>query len=122
MCVHRCLDEYIHRTALIRENLETVGEEKHSLILSYVYPNKPVKSATLARYTKELLGMAGVDITVFTTHSTRSASTSKGNNLGLSLKDITAAAGWKGEHTFQKFYNFRVAKNLGQELLRAVPK
>ena len=32
--------------------------------------------------------MAGIDITVFTTHSICSASTSKANSIGLSIKDI----------------------------------
>ena len=32
--------------------------------------------------------MAGIDITVFTTHFICSASTSKANNIGLSIKDI----------------------------------
>ena len=40
--------------------------------------------------------MAGIDITVFTTHSICSASTSKANNIGLSIKDIQKAAVWKG--------------------------
>ena len=63
--------------------------------------------------------MAGIDITVFTTHSTRSASTSKANNMGLSLKDISKAAGWKGGSTFQKFYKFKVDKNFGTTLMQA---
>ena len=111
--------EYLNRTSLIRENLPTDKEEKHSLILSYYPPHRPVKSATLARYVKDTLGEAGIDITVFTTHSTRSASTSKANNMGLSLKDISKAAGWRGDSTFQKHYKFRVTKNIGTVLLNA---
>ena len=118
-CVYSCIMEYMKRTELIRENLPREDEEKLSFILSYHPPHMPVKSATLARYVKDTLGEAGIDITVFTTHSTRSASTSKANNLGLSLKDISKAAGWRGESTFQKHYKFRVTKNLGTELLGA---
>ena len=118
-CIYRCLVEYLRRTNLIRENLPTEREEKHALILSYHPPHRPVKSATLARYVKETLGEAGIDITVFTTHSTRSASTSKANNMGLSLKDISKAAGWRGDSTFQKHYKFRVTKNFGTVLLNA---
>ena len=88
-------------------------------MLSYVYPHRPVKSATLARYVKEMLAMAGVDVTVFTTHSTRAASTSKGNNLGLSLRDLNKAAGWRGDSTFRQFYKFRITRNLGQVIQRA---
>ena len=118
-CVYSCLEEYLERTKLTRENLPREDDEKLPLILSYHPPHNPVKSATLARYVKEMLGEAGIDITVFTTHSTRSASTSKGNNLGLSLKDISKAAGWRGESTFQKHYKFKVTKNLGTALLCA---
>ena len=118
-CVYKCLEEYLSRTQLLRENLPIPEEGKLALILSYAYPHYPVKSATLARYVKDMLGCAGIDLTVFTTHSTRSASTSKANNLGLSLKDISKAAGWRGPSTFQRFYKFKVSKNFGTELLKA---
>jgi len=49
--------------------------------------------------------MAGIDITVFTAHSTRSASTSKANNMGLAIKDICKAAGWRTDSCFRKHYN-----------------
>ena len=44
--------------------------------------------------------MAGIDITVFTTHFVRSASTSNVNNIGLSINKIQKAACWKGSSTF----------------------
>ena len=110
LCIVKCLNEYIERTKLIRENS---CEDDKQLIISYAYPNKPVKSATIARYLKLFLQDAGIDITVFTPHSTRSASTSKANNLGLSLKEIAKAAGWKGGSTFQKYNKFPITKNLG---------
>ena len=118
LCVHNCLDEYLGRTRNIRENVMHEDEDKIPIILSYASPHRPIKSATLARYVKDFLLESGVDVTVFTCHSTRSASTSKLNNLGLSLKDISRAAGWKGASTFQKFYKFRVSKNPGLELLK----
>ena len=109
LCIVKCLNEYIERTRLIREN---ACEDDKQLIISYAYPNKPVKSATVARYIKLFLMDAGIDITVFTPHSTRAASTSKANNLGLSIKDIAKAAGWKGGSTFQRYYKFPITKNL----------
>ena len=115
LCIVQCLDEYIERTRLIREN--TCDDGNMQLILSY-HTFKPVEKATIARYVKTFLGEAGIDITVFTCHSTRSASTSKANNLGLSFKDIAKAAGWKSESTFQKFYNKPLRKTLGRVLLK----
>ena len=111
----KCLNEYIESTRLIRENAR---EDDKQLIISYAYPNKPVISAIVARYIKLFLMDAGIDITVFTPHSTRAASTSKANNLGLSIKDIAKAAGWKGGSTFQRYYKSPITKNLGKEILQ----
>ena len=76
----------------MRENLNGNPEE---LILSYACPFKPINSQSIARHIKLFLGMAGINTTVFTTHSIHSASTNKANNIGLSIKDIQKAAGWK---------------------------
>ena len=48
-CIYRCLQEYIRRTEQIRDSLPKKEGELLPLILSYAYPNLPVKSATLAR-------------------------------------------------------------------------
>jgi len=62
--------------------------------------------------------MAGIDVTVFSTHSIRHASTSKSNNMGLALKDIAKSAGWRSDSVFAKFYKLPIQeKNFGQELL-----
>ena len=66
--------------------------------------------------------MAGIDITVFMTHSVRSASTSKVNNIGLSIKDIQKAAGWKGRGTFRKHYKLPIITNFWDELVNAFTK
>ena len=66
--------------------------------------------------------MAGIDITVFATHSVRSASTSKANNIGLSIKDIQKAAGWKGSSTFRQHYKLPMIKHFGDELVNAFTK
>ena len=61
--------------------------------------------------------MCGIDITIFTAHSTRSASISTANNMGFSIKDIQKAAGWSGGSTFHKYYNLPVLKNFGSEIV-----
>ena len=63
--------------------------------------------------------MAGIDITVFTTHSVRSASTSKANNVRLSIKDIQKAVVWKGIGTFWKHYELTILTNFVDELVNA---
>lgn len=60
---------------------------------------------------------AGIDKTVYTNLSLRKASTSKVNNVGLSIKDISKAAGWKSRSVFQKHYKLPIRKNFGSEIL-----
>ena len=48
--------------------------------------------------------MAGIEKTVFKSNSVCSVSTSKANNIGISIKDIQKAAGWKCSTTFRKYY------------------
>ena len=57
-----------------------------------------------------------------TTHSVRSASTSKANNIGLSIKDIQKAAGWKGSSMFREHYKLPIIKNFRDELVNAFTK
>ena len=113
LCIVRCLNEYIDRSEESRKLLPDSGP----LILSYAAPYKPVGVSTIARYVKTFLGQSGVDINVFNAHSTRSASTSKLNNKGLSIKDICKAAGWSRESTFRKYYELPIAENFGEQLL-----
>ena len=117
LCPISCLETYLEMTKSFR--LLEDGIDRTQLILSFAGNHNPVKSATIARYIKSFLGKAGVDITVFTAHSVRKASTSKGNNMGLSVKDIAKAAGWSGESTFQRFYNLPIVVNLGSEILQS---
>jgi len=58
---------------------------------------------------------AGVDITAFKAHSTRSASTSAAHNAGISVADIMKAADWKRATTFRRFYHKN--SSFGQAIL-----
>ena len=48
--------------------------------------------------------MAGIDISIFTAHSTRSASASAAADSGITSSDILKAADWSTESVFRKFY------------------
>ena len=50
-----------------------------------------------------MLGQAGIDTELFSTHSTRCASTSKAIT-SVSSDVILVTAGWTEESTFRKFY------------------
>ena len=82
MCVENCLDAYLDRTKVGRDG-------KNQLLLSFIQPHKEVCSSTTSRWLKETLVLPGVtEILDFGGHSTRSASTSKAELSGLSLKRI----------------------------------
>ena len=118
ICPVECINAYLERTKLIRENS---CEDGHFFI-SYCHPYGGITSAqTIARYVRSFLIWAGIDLT-FTAHSTRSASTSKAYNEGLSLKDINKAAGWSNKcETFRKFYNMPLKRNFGKVILNSLP-
>ena len=48
--------------------------------------------------------MAGLNVEIFTPHSTRAASTSYAMNQGVPIKAKLTAAGWSQESTFVQFY------------------
>ena len=96
------------------KNLE---ENKDQLLLFNAYPQKPINCQSMARYIKLFLELSGINVTVFIAHSTRGSSTSKANNIGLYLKDIGKAAGWRGSSLFKKYYNLTLIKNFGEEIL-----
>ena len=54
---------------------------------------------------KDVLSSAGIDVSVFSAHSTRSASTSAALAGGASIESILKAASWSSDCTFATFYN-----------------
>ncbi|KYM97753.1 hypothetical protein ALC62_11564 [Cyphomyrmex costatus] len=77
-----------------------------SFFVSFRPPHKAVSSQTLSRWIKAVLGSAGVDISIFSAHSTRHASTSLAASKGISLDEIRRTAGWsETSTTFARFYN-----------------
>jgi len=98
LCIVYHIYEYLIRTEPLR------GECKQ-LFVSYIKPHKAVSKCTISRWIKILMRKAGIDMTVFTPHSTRGASTSAMARSGIPLKTIMQTAGWTNEHTFAVFYN-----------------
>ena len=92
-------------------------DNRNQLPLSYVYPHNPVNSQLIATYIKLFLGLYGIDIKVFITHSKRSVSNTKANNIGLSMKDIEKATGWNSSSNFRKFYKRPEYKNVEEKIL-----
>ena len=47
---------------------------------------------------------AGIDMSLFSPHSTRAAATSAGARMNVSIARIVRTAGWTGDSTFRKIY------------------
>ena len=65
-----------------------------------------------------MLAKAGIDIEKYSSHSTRSVSTSKAKIKGQSLSEINKAAGWKETSTFRRFYDKPVFKTFGHLVIQ----
>lgn len=110
---HLCLVTYIKlyttKMHLLRSN--------PCLLISYMKPHKPVTNSTVARWIRSTLQDAGIDVSIFSAHSSRTASTSYSANAHLPLADIFKAGGWLNARTFTEHYNKPISGNLSQTLL-----
>ena len=97
LCVVKTLQEYLSRTAPLRGDIK-------KLFITTTLPHQAVSRDTIRRWTRTIMMAAGIDMTMFSAHSTRSAATSKVATK-LPLKTILATAGWSRPSTFQRFYN-----------------
>ena len=95
LCAHSTLLHYVARTASIRQSLNS-----SQVFVSYGKPYKVISSATLARWLKAVLSLAGIDTSIFKSESFRGASTSKAVSLGIPLDVILKAADWKNAGAF----------------------
>ena len=66
-----------------------------------------------------VLKKAGVNVYVFSAHSTRSAASSKASEKGLNLAEISKAAVWFNAKSLAMFYKKTISENFGQAILIA---
>ena len=71
---------------------------------------------TVSRWLKEFPRLSGVDNSIFTGHSTRTASASKTNQVGLRLPEILKRGQWTNKTTFETFSNKPIEDNYVQIL------
>ena len=113
LCVLKCLKAYLVATANLRHDTT-------ALFISSQKPHRPVSKDTVSRWIRGMLIDAGIDTTVYGTHSTRAASTSAAARQGLPADVILESAGWCSNNTFEKFYNLQLENkksNFGESLL-----
>jgi hypothetical protein len=104
ICPASALLNYIDRTNSIRQC--------QNLFVAYKKPHKAVSSQTLSRWIKSTLENSGIDVTIFSAHSTRHAASSAAKRLGVSIDTIRRTAGWSSSsRVFAQFYNRDVIAN-----------
>ncbi len=110
--VVRVLQEYLNRMRKLRGDCP-------NLFVTLLAPHTAAATDTISRWLKETLARAGVDTSVFTAHSTRSASTSAAKDSGTPINVIMSAAGWTNASMFAKFYQKMTdtEKNFGQAIM-----
>lgn len=117
LCIVEAIKTYVNMTQKIR------GRNNSSkLLITLQKPHNHASKDTISRWVKSVMCLAGIDLDVFTPHSTRSASTSSVFKTGLSVKTILSAAGWSQSNTFARFYNKEIKYNFGQTILREYDK
>ena len=105
LCIYSHLKEYIARTKLIRGDTS-------QLLISHSHPHHVASSETISRWSKQYLGLAGIDTAKYKGHSTRAASTSLlAQSNSVNLSQILKAAGWSNEQTFRLFYDLPQEKH-----------
>ena len=103
LCPVVTLRAYEERTKDFRE-FQSPKPKTH-LFLSWIGEHNPVTSSSIARWLKQTMKDAGIDVGIFKSHSVRGAACSKAAGVGVTTKQILEAADWSSEGTFQKFYH-----------------
>ena len=81
---------------------ELVPPEIKQFLVTYGKPYKTVSVDLISWWIKNTISSAGIDIDVFKAHSTRSASSSKAKQVGITYTEILKTGSWKGANTFTK--------------------
>ena len=92
---------------------------KTGLFISYIAPFRCVTKDTICRWCKDILRLAGIDINLYTTRSSRAAASSLAKTKGISINEIMDLAGWSSEKSSIR-HNKIVEQefNIGQEILK----
>ena len=109
ICVINVLELYLKKTERLRTDA--------NLFIITQKPYSAASKSTVAAWIRLGLKLAGIDLGLFTPHSTRSASTSAVVSR-VPIDTIIKTAGWSTDCTFRKFYKRPVTNN--SEFSRAV--
>ena len=96
LCVIVTLRRYLQVTAELR------GPVRQLFVISRM-PFSAVSRATISRWVRSCLVLAGIDVSVYAAGSTRQASSSRAS-LSLPVDSVLSAVGWSRGSTFATFY------------------
>ena len=102
------IKEYLRRTTKLRGKV-------NQLLISSQKPHQAVSKDTISRWIRNVMIKAGLDVSIFTPHSVRAASTAAALRAKVPLETILATAGWSKDNTFRKYYNKPVSDNVYSE-------
>ena len=79
-------------------------EDAVKLFVAVVKPHNPVSSSSIARWLRDTLQQAGIDVGIFGAQSVRGASSSAAAAAGVTTNDILKVADRSSESFFRNFY------------------
>ena len=91
----QCLPRYLNLTASQHES----GEQKSHLFLSFASPHHAVKACSIAIWLRIVMGIAGIGMSKFKAHSTRTAAVSKVPLFGSSVTEMVKLEDWNNATT-----------------------
>lgn len=115
ICPARALECYLNSSSTKRSS------NCDFLLISLKKPFRKVGSQSLSRWIKATLLASRIDTSIFRSHSTRHATTSAANRLGVNLDLIKKTAVWSANSlTFVKFYNREVVADSSELFARTI--
>lgn len=111
-----CFPKYTENTSICpvvayNQYLEMTSKNRGpitSLFITQIKPFKPASKDTIGRWIKETLSKAGIDTSIFSPHSTRSAASSTAKKGHVPIETILKTGGWRSMKTFGRFYDKEV--------------
>ncbi|KAK2564249.1 hypothetical protein P5673_012496 [Acropora cervicornis] len=107
---HACFEENPNLCVVNIPSLGSIKTQQTFIILHS--PHKPISSASLSRWLKDIISRAGIDTSIFKARSVRGASASAAYERGAPLQDILDLADWSTDSTLRRFY-YRPKHNSG---------
>ena len=103
-CLMEVLKCYIDFTKDMRGDLT-------GLFITTTKPYRKASKDTLSRLVKGMLKRASVEMKIFSSHSTRSASTIIAKSVHLPIDLILKAGGWRSMKSYAKHYDKPIEEN-----------